>query len=98
MGYEPERVEQRHAVDGFIWHSLLLTTVGVAQLVEHRIVAPEVAGSIPVAHPTFRLSCARLRVKGIGIDLKQRRCHVPPQAPSRRPCRAISSIGRAADS
>ncbi len=28
--------------------------VGVAQLVEHRIVAPEVAGSNPVTHPTCR--------------------------------------------
>ena len=27
--------------------------VGVAQSVEHWIVAPEVAGSIPVAHPKF---------------------------------------------
>ena len=27
--------------------------VGVAQLVEHWIVAPEVAGSTPVAHPIF---------------------------------------------
>ena len=26
-------------------------TVGVAQLVEHRIVAPDVVGSIPIAHP-----------------------------------------------
>jgi hypothetical protein len=27
--------------------------VGVAQSVEHRVVAPEVAGSSPVAHPSF---------------------------------------------
>jgi hypothetical protein len=27
--------------------------VGVAQLVEHRIVAPVVVGSIPIAHPIF---------------------------------------------
>ncbi len=27
--------------------------VGVAQLVEHRVVVPGVAGSNPVAHPTF---------------------------------------------
>ena len=27
--------------------------VGVAQLVEHRIVAPEVVGSIPIVHPIF---------------------------------------------
>ena len=29
--------------------------VGVAQLVEHRIVAPVVVGSIPIAHPKFRV-------------------------------------------
>ncbi len=28
--------------------------VGVAQLVEHRIVAPGVVGSIPIVHPIFR--------------------------------------------
>jgi hypothetical protein len=28
--------------------------VGVAQLVEHRIVVPVVAGSSPVAHPTLQ--------------------------------------------
>jgi hypothetical protein len=27
--------------------------VGVAQSVEHRVVAPEAAGSSPVAHPSF---------------------------------------------
>ena len=27
--------------------------VGVAQLVEHRIVAPGVVGSIPIVHPIF---------------------------------------------
>ena len=32
-----------------------LSMVAVAQLVEHRIVAPEVAGSIPVGHPIFDL-------------------------------------------
>ena len=31
--------------------------VGVAQSVEHRVVAPVVAGSIPVTHPIF--FCAR---------------------------------------
>ena len=30
----------------------LADAVGVAQLVEHRIVAPEVVGSNPIAHPT----------------------------------------------
>lgn len=28
--------------------------VGVAQLVEHRIVAPGVVGSIPIVHPIFQ--------------------------------------------
>jgi hypothetical protein len=28
--------------------------VGVAQLVERRVVVPDVAGSSPVAHPNFR--------------------------------------------
>ena len=30
--------------------------VRVAQLVEHRFVAPEVAGSIPVSHPILPLN------------------------------------------
>ena len=33
---------------------LLGSEVGVAQLVEHRIVVPDVAGSIPVTHPISR--------------------------------------------
>ena len=33
----------------------MLGVVGVAQLVEHRIVAPEVVGSIPIVHPIFDL-------------------------------------------
>ena len=36
--------------------TILLTTVGVAQLVERWTVTPEVAGSNPVAHPTFQQS------------------------------------------
>ena len=32
--------------------------VGIAQLVEHRTVAPTVAGSIPVSHPRFILRTA----------------------------------------
>ena len=28
--------------------------VGLAQLVEHRIVVPGVVGSSPISHPTFR--------------------------------------------
>ena len=34
-----------------------LIMVGVAQLVEHRIVAPDVEGSIPFVHPNFHLFC-----------------------------------------
>jgi hypothetical protein len=34
-------------------HTALKYMVGVAQLVEHRIVAPVVEGSIPFAHPKF---------------------------------------------
>ena len=30
--------------------------VGVAQLVEHRIVIPDVVGSIPITHPIVRLA------------------------------------------
>ena len=43
--------------------------VGVAQLVEHRIVAPEVAGSNPVAHPTFLPPYGNKRLV-VGFDAK----------------------------
>ena len=33
--------------------------VGVAQVVEHQVVALDVAGSSPVTHPIFLYSCAR---------------------------------------
>ena len=36
---------------GVSWRDKLLLVVGVAQLVERRSVAPNVAGSIPVSHP-----------------------------------------------
>ena len=36
----------------------LLAMVAVAQLVEHRIVTPEVAGSKPVSHPISLCRCA----------------------------------------
>ena len=31
--------------------AVFLDTVGVAQLAEHRTVAPDVVGSIPITHP-----------------------------------------------
>ena len=34
--------------------SEIYTMVGVAQLVEHRIVVPAVVGSIPIVHPIFK--------------------------------------------
>jgi hypothetical protein len=37
--------------------------VGVAQLVERRSVAPNVAGSIPVSHPTLYLTISSPRTK-----------------------------------
>ena len=61
--------------------------VGVAQLVEHRIVAPAVVGSIPIAHPTLR-EAART-----GVELISKRADV-----SLITSRAVSSVGRAADS
>jgi hypothetical protein len=45
--------------------------VGVAQLVEHRLVAPNVAGSIPVTHPiilkarVFRITFRIISMEGI---------------------------------
>src|SRR5580693_5050540 len=51
------------------------TAVGVAQLVERRSVAPNVAGSIPVSHPNpipeiFLISLFRAK-HGVGIVFKQ---------------------------
>ncbi len=38
----------------------MITMVGVAQLVEHRIVIPAVVGSSPIVHPIFKISgCGR---------------------------------------
>ena len=34
------------------------TVVGVAQLVEHRIVVPAVVGSIPIVHPRLAVGAA----------------------------------------
>jgi hypothetical protein len=33
--------------------AIISVVVGIAQLAEHRTVAPTVAGSIPVSHPRF---------------------------------------------
>src|SRR5580704_10678239 len=35
--------------------------VGVAQLAEHRTVAPDVAGSIPVSHPRIQSTCRKIK-------------------------------------
>ena len=40
--------------------------VAVAHQVEHRIVAPEVAGSRPVSHPTYSLVVTQ--AVSVGID------------------------------
>ena len=36
-----------------MWFGGNVAVVGVAQLVEHRIVVPAVVGSIPIVHPIF---------------------------------------------
>lgn len=46
-----------------------LPVVGVAQLVEHRTVAPNVVGSNPIAHPT-RSSGSFPQYAGISKSLK----------------------------
>jgi hypothetical protein len=33
--------------------------VGVAQLAEHRTVAPDVVGSIPISHPRVSIVCGK---------------------------------------
>ena len=42
-----------------IWQGCVVekhVVVGVAQLVEHRIVTPVVVGSIPIVHPIFQMT------------------------------------------
>ena len=60
-------------------------TVGVAQLVEPWIVAPVVAGSSPVAHPTFYAPVAQLdRVpdfESVGRPFESDRAHFVKQPP-----------------
>ncbi len=41
--------------------------VGVAQLVELRIVIPAVAGSIPVAHPNFRVFSVNSKIESFDV-------------------------------
>ncbi len=72
--------------------------VGVAQLVEHRIVAPEVAGSIPVAHPTFQLYVLWSRESAYNQTCSGRGIQFPVFLTENKSHGAISSIGRAADS
>ena len=64
----------------------LVSMVDVAQLVEPWIVAPVVVGSIPIVHPIFPGRCTR--------PVVARSRFVVQYAPAR----AVSSIGRAADS
>ena len=61
--------------------------VGVAQLVELRIVIPAVVGSSPIVHPSF--VCESQGFRKIRVLL---------QADPEGNRRAISSIGRAVDS
>ena len=48
---------------------LRFLTVAVAHQVEHRIVAPEVAGSRPVSHPTYLLvvTCSLLVIQAVSV-------------------------------
>ena len=72
------------------------TTVDVAQLVEPRVVIPAVVGSSPIVHPIFaatgRGQAASVRIRAPAVEPRD-----PPQD-ILRSARAISSIGRAADS
>jgi hypothetical protein len=52
------------------------TAVGVAQLVERRSVAPNVAGSIPVSHPKFSPNPFVLKITGLQV-LKTRAHNIP---------------------
>jgi hypothetical protein len=51
---------------------IIVEAVGIAQLVEHRTVAPTVAGSIPVSHPKKFLpdnsSCGVLSLLGFDVQ------------------------------
>jgi hypothetical protein len=52
-------MDQAEAVVSFLrrWNVVVIidVVVGIAQLAEHRTVAPTVAGSIPVSHPRITL-------------------------------------------
>ena len=64
--------------------------VGVAQLVEHRIVAPVVVGSIPIVHPNFQIL-----PMWVASDFTLERHRT---VWSNTVLWAVSSIGRAVDS
>ncbi len=72
--------------------------MSVAQLVERWTVTPEVAGSNPVAHPSYNNRCSAKRDpiarRGNSTKRLQRRVFIIDSCDDR----AISSIGRAADS
>jgi hypothetical protein len=53
--------------------------VGIAQLAEHRTVAPAVAGSIPVSHPNFKKLRNRLEqcLSDVATDLSLKSLHGP---------------------
>ena len=53
-GPDAEAYEQRRWTGARYWASGDNAMVGVAQLVEHWIVAPAVVGSNPIAHPIFQ--------------------------------------------
>jgi hypothetical protein len=48
-----------------------LHTVGVAQLAEHRTVAPDVVGSIPITHPKFSIILRKRHVVLLKDDGRQ---------------------------
>jgi hypothetical protein len=62
------------------------TTVALAQLAEHRIVAPKVTGSSPVGHPTLHpernLSGAPCAPRVPAVEVAQRSCCDAPTAPT----------------
>jgi hypothetical protein len=73
--------------------------VDVAQLVEHRIVVPGVAGSIPVIHPIKRVNLEKFIESGRGaigsaLALGARGC----QFESGRPDHFLSTVLRARSS
>src|SRR4051812_49072328 len=69
--------------------------VGVAQLVEHRVVVPVVAGSSPVTHPTDRLGAGMLDARGAAVGARRprscgRRAEGPTGIPQPLDCYRMS--------